>query len=101
MTFRISIQKRAESQISEAYSWYEQKQTHLGAEFLMAIEEQLTQIEANPYLFQIKYKNLYLAKTRKFPYGLFYFIDHDKIIVLAVFHLSRNPGLWKKLKKEG
>lgn len=97
MTFRLIIQKRAEAQILEAYNWYEQKQANLGDIFLKALEELIFKIEANPFLFQPKYKNVYLAQAKKFPYGIFYLIDEDRIIVLAVFHLSRNPGLWKRL----
>lgn len=98
MIFRVIVRKKAESQILEAYTWYERKQVHLGDVFLRAIEDQLSKIEVNPFLFQLKYKNVHLAQTKKFPYGIFYLVDEDKIIVLAVFHLSRNPGLWKKLK---
>ncbi len=98
MSYRIFVRKKAESQILEAYTWHEQKQVHLGDVFLRAIEDQFSRIEVNPFLFQLKYKNVHLAQTKKFPYGIFYLVDGDKIIVIAVFHLSRNPSLWKKLK---
>lgn len=97
MTYRLIIRKRAENQIEEAYYWYEKKQNRLGDNFLEAVEHALTLIKINPQHFQSKYKNVKAIFIMKFPYGIFYIIDNDKIVVLAMFHLSRNPGLWKKI----
>ena len=31
----------------------------------------------------------------RFPYGLLYAVEADRIIVVAVMHLHRRPGYWK------
>lgn len=97
MTYRLVIRERAEKQIEEAYEWYEKKQIGLGDNYLDVIERSLMLIQINPKLFQFKYKNIKAIYTKQFPFGIFYIIDGDKIVVLAVFHLSRNPSLWKKI----
>ncbi len=97
MSARLIIRKAAEAQITEAYNWYEKKRTSLGNDFLRAIDESLVTIELNPQAFQLKYKNIRAIYTKRFPYGVFYLIDKQKIIVFAVFHLSQNPRRWKKL----
>lgn len=33
--------------------------------------------------------------ARVFPYGLLYSVEPDFVLVLAVMHLSREPGYWK------
>lgn len=99
MNNRLIIRKRAEIQIEETYNWYENKQANLGTDFLLSIEDSLLKIEKDPEAFQLKYKNIRAIYTKHFPYGVFYFINKNDIIVIAVFHLSRNPKLWKKLTK--
>ena len=97
MNYRLIIRKRAEIQIDEAYNWYENKQTNLGNDFLTSIEDSLITIEKAPEAFQLKYKNIRAIYTKHFPYAVFYFLNKTDIVVIAVFHLSRNPKLWRKL----
>ena len=99
MSNRLIIRKRAEIQIKETYNWYENKQENLGNDFLLSVEDSLLKIERDPEAFQLKYKSIRAIYTKHFPYGVFYFINKNDIIVIAVFHLSRNPKLWKKLTK--
>jgi plasmid stabilization system protein ParE len=96
MNYRLVIRKRAENHLKEAYHWYEKQRTALGDEFLLCVEATLRAIENNPMLFQVRYKNIRCALIPRFPYGLFYFIEGNKIVILSVFHLSRNPKLWQQ-----
>jgi toxin ParE1/3/4 len=97
MSNMLIIRKRAETQVEEAFHWYERKKRNLGDDFLEAIEESLTAIELNPQAFQLKYKEIRAVYTKRFPYGVFYIVVNKRIIIMAVFHLSRNPKLWRKL----
>src|SRR2546422_104826 len=96
MTYRLIIRKRAENHLIEAYDWYEKQKSTLGKEFLFCVDASLMAVKNNPMLFQLRYKNIRCALIPRFPYGIFYFVDKNKIVVIAVFHLSRNPKLWKK-----
>jgi len=99
MNHRLIIRKQAETHIEDAYDWYEQRKKDLGSDFLQAMEEALKTIELNPRAFQFKYKTIRAIYTKRFPYGIFYMMDKDTIVVLAVFHLSQDPKLWKRLTK--
>lgn len=96
MSFSLVIRKRAENHITEAFDWYEQQRTGLGNEFMLSVEATIHLIENSPLIFQTRHKNIRIALVPRFPYGIFYFVDGNKIIVVAVLHLSRNPRLWKK-----
>jgi toxin ParE1/3/4 len=96
MSYQLKIRKRAEKNIAEAYVWYEKQRLGLGDDFLLCTDAAIMTIISNPFLFQIRHKNIHCALIPRFPYGLFYFVDNEKIIVAAVFHLSRDPKLWKK-----
>jgi hypothetical protein len=32
---------------------------------------------------------------RRFPFGLLYAIETERIVIVAVAHLKRRPGYWK------
>ena len=36
------------------------------------------------------------ALIRKFPYGIFYFIEGDTIVVIACFHAKRDAKRWQE-----
>ena len=96
MSSKLIFRPEAELDLSEAVNWYEEKVKGLGANFLLNVEAAIESILRTPEAFTPIYKNTRRALVRKFPFGVHYLIDKDKIIVLAVFHVKRNP---KELKK--
>lgn len=38
-------------------------------------------------------------KVRNFPYGIVYHVVRDKVVIVAVMHLTRRPGYWKSRLK--
>lgn len=36
----------------------------------------------------------------RFPYGVIYQITDGEILIIAVMHLTREPGYWEKREKE-
>jgi toxin ParE1/3/4 len=92
----VVIRPRAATQIAEAQIWYNTKKQGLGEEFLNSLEDVFQIIISNPLLFQVKHKQIRCGLLKRFPYGVFYFIDDKRIVVLSVFHLSMNPAKWKK-----
>lgn len=41
------------------------------------------------------------ALTKRFPYGLYYQVEADMILVLGIFHSSRDPKVWKRRVRKG
>ena len=96
MKQKIIIRPEAESDLQEAYAWYEDQSKGLGADFILCVDASLSLIQRSPELYAQVHKNIRRALTRRFPYGIFYITEVDKIIVLAVLHVKRNPKPWKK-----
>jgi toxin ParE1/3/4 len=67
MSSHLLIRKRAEDQIREAFSWYEQQRKGLDDDFLLSLESALQVIKDNPRLFRKKYKNVQMAMISRFP----------------------------------
>jgi toxin ParE1/3/4 len=93
--YQLLISDESRLDILDAFSWYESRRVGLGKDFELCLEAGLNQIQREPSLFQKRYKDLRIHFIDRFPYGIHYFIEDDKIKVFGVFHTSRNPSSWK------
>ncbi len=91
----ILISSDAEADIEEAVEWYQEIGSGLDSEFIRTVDACLRSIQRTPTLYPIVYKNVRRALLRKFPYGVFYFVFDDTVVILACFHTSRNPKDWQ------
>jgi len=91
----LSIRKEAEADIAEAYQYYESCREGLGAEFMSCIDEAISRIHNNPKQFRSVLDAVRRALVRKFTYGVYYTVNKNEIIVLAVIHARRNPKHWQ------
>jgi len=96
MQFELVITKNAENDILQASDWYEKQKNELGKQFMLSIDNYINTIHDNPLAFAIYYSKIRKASTKKFPYSIFYYIDDNKIIIIAVIHNSRYEDVWKK-----
>lgn len=99
MKYNIIIRPEAEQDIQGAFGWYEERIVGLGREFLRCIDVSFAQINRSPSSYPIVYIDIRRILTRRFPFGVFYIIVNQKIIVLAVLHARRDPSVWQKRKK--
>lgn len=91
----IRFHRDAESEMIEAAEYYESRQSDLGKRFLESVRSLINQIRINPRIFKTLLKNIRLAKTSIFPYGIIYREKDDYLEIIAVMHLKRKPGYWK------
>ncbi len=95
MVHDLIIRPAAEAELADAYAWYEDRVSGLGADFLNAVEAALFSIKRNPESNPAVFKSIRRGLTRRFPYAIFYIEEPTRIVVLAVFHVRRNPATWK------
>ena len=93
---KLVIRPEAEAEISEAYDYYETLTQGLGAAFLLAVEACLDGIQRSPEIYPVLYKDIRRALLRRFPYGIFYLVEPEQIVILACFHARRNPQQWQR-----
>ncbi|MCB9226342.1 MAG: type II toxin-antitoxin system RelE/ParE family toxin [Chitinophagales bacterium] len=96
MRYLLEIGTEAENDISESFLWYEEQQSGLGNKFERVITDLLADIQRNPLAFQKRYKNIRIAFSQKFSFGIHFIVKENIITIIAVFHTSRNPKLWVK-----
>ncbi len=96
MTLSVHLRPEAEQDIEEAASWYENQSNGLGNKFLDEIVATLDRLALLPSLYPIIHRNTQRALTHRFPFGIYYRVENEQIVVFAVMHGSRNPARWKK-----
>jgi len=92
----LVIRPAAAAEIEEAFLWYEGRRTGLGAELLVELETVAHSILENPRLYPVIWRGTRRALLHRFPYGVFYREKGDDIVVLAFFHGSRDPRIWRR-----
>lgn len=90
------IRPEAESDISDAYQWYESQRKGLGENFLLCIEEALSRATRSPTAYSVVHKKIRRILIHRFPFGIFFIEGESSISVLAVLHARRNPKAWKE-----
>ena len=94
---QIIVRPEAEAEVQQAFDWYEEQSEGLGLEFLRALEACLSGLTRNPFAYiVVKVPNVRRALVRRFPYALFYLVDDEAIVVIAVFNVKREPIDWSK-----
>jgi len=96
MSFRLVVQPRASQEAEEAALWYEKQSIGLGKEFIGAIDEEILAILKNPLGFAVVKKNFRRKVIRRFPFGIFFIIENETVIVVAIWHFKRKPFGWLK-----
>jgi len=96
MSVSLLLTATAEAELLQAKDWYENKRQGLGDDFLTVFDETLNSISDNPLAFQCVHRDVRRALMPRFPYGVYFRAESEYILVLAVFHSSRNPAGWKR-----
>jgi plasmid stabilization system protein ParE len=101
MTRRLLIRPEAQSEIAEAFDWYQERAEGLGDEFVRVLDACLSSILRQPLAYPIVHRNARRALLRRFPYSILYIIEAQEdnletIFVLACFHIRRDPRQWQK-----
>jgi len=82
--------------IKTAYDWYESQRIGLGEDFLLTLEASYADITRTPQQYQDIYKSVRRKLVPRFPYGIFFVLRENTVVVLAVLHTKRDPKSWKK-----
>ena len=89
MTWRVILTEAAEQDINAAAIWYEHEGKGLGRRFLDAVATAIERIESNPQQFPIVYRDKRRTLLKRFPYGLYFRVGADAMVVVGCFHAHR------------
>lgn len=96
MSLELIIRPEAETEMSDAFDWYEERVKGLGSEFLLAVDATFQGILRHPRQYPVVYKTVRRVLLRRFPHEIFFVSEEDRVVVIAVFHTKRNPKHWQE-----
>jgi plasmid stabilization system protein ParE len=91
----IVFRRAARAEFDDAADWYEQRRTGLGPAFTATVQRVLDRIAAQPDLFATVWADVREAPVGRFPYAVYYREEPSQLLVLSIFHTSRDPSIWK------
>jgi plasmid stabilization system protein ParE len=91
MIYVLRFLPEAEDDAFAAYAWYEKRARGLGDEFLRMFYAGANETVRSPLLSPKVYREFRRRLVRRFPYAIYFRIEHNEIIVFGLFHCARDP----------
>ena len=91
----VEFHPHAQDELVAAAQFYERQTDGLGLDFITTVQaayERLLESPASGARFGPRLRRLLVPK---FPYGLLYRVEPERIYIIAVMHLHRRPGYWR------
>ena len=94
MSLPINFHRSASAEFIEATAWYESKRVGLALEFMSEIDRSVTLASEHPLQYAIVREDIRRVVAKRFPYIIYFRAENHRIVILAVFHSSRDPTIW-------
>ena len=98
MSLPLVFRSPAQTEFDDAAAWYEGQRAGLGSDFVAEVQQVLDTIANQPDRYPIASGDVREAPVSRFPFCVYYRVKPDKVVVIAVFHTSRNPSVWQGRK---
>ncbi len=86
----------AQGELDEAVAYYDAETAGLGDQFLLEVMGALDRVRSYPEAWPAFGQSARRCLTRRFPYGIVYQVLPQELLVVAVAHLHREPGYWRR-----
>lgn len=97
MTLPFAFDSAARDEFYAAIDWYEKQKAGLGDRFVDSIRTLIERICEQPEMFAVVEQDVRQAIVeRSFPYSILYRIHNHRVLIIAIFHSSRDPQVWKR-----
>lgn len=90
----------ADLDVEAVVRWYERQRSGLGRDFLRELRAAYARILAGLLGYQGVRWDTRRALLRRFPYAVYFLVDGDVVVVVAVLHTSRDPAEWQRRRTE-
>ncbi|HEU0187966.1 MAG TPA: type II toxin-antitoxin system RelE/ParE family toxin [Gallionellaceae bacterium] len=84
----------AEAEFEDAVAFYEDHAVGLGLDFAVEVREAIEIAVKMPLAWTQIEPGIRRVLTQRFPFAVLYSENGDKLFILAVMHLRRDPDYW-------
>jgi len=89
----VRLRPEAAADIRAAMAWYDARKPGLGAEFLNETDAVFARIAERPESYPAVHGETRRALMRRFPYAVYFDIDNEGALVMAVLHQRQDRGM--------
>jgi plasmid stabilization system protein ParE len=97
---KLRVLSCAEREFVAAVDHYNAERPGLGYEFAEEVRRAFERIQAFPDAWPLFSARARRCVVSRFPYGILYQVRADRILVLAIMHLKRNPEAWAERARQ-
>ena len=94
----ITHQSVAQIGLNKAIAWYDVQEPELGDRLMAEVRTIFDRIRAHPARFPITDGETRVALVAEFPYAVYFNVESQHIVVIAVIHTSRDTKTLRKRK---
>jgi plasmid stabilization system protein ParE len=92
---KLKLLTAAKTDAAGAIAYYNAQEPGLGAEFAAEVRKTIERILQFPNAWTSVSKRVRRCQVNRFPYGVFYSLKNDVVVVIAVLHNHREPRTWQ------
>jgi plasmid stabilization system protein ParE len=98
---KLHLVSAARDEAREAALHYLNESPRVAAAFVDEVAVALSRIQEDPAIWRPVDGEVRRYLLRRFPFGVYYTIERDGIVVWAIMHLRRRPGYWRERRSWG
>ena len=96
MNYSLEFLPEAKLEMKEVFLWYEGRREGLGDEFTTEVEDALERLLRSPSSYGIVFHGMRRMAVKRFPYGVYYLVRDELVLVVAVSQSRRNLNRLRK-----
>ena len=94
--YSVRTAPAVEAYVEAAFDWYEGEEPELGFGFLEELRAAYQRILDHPFGYQELRSGIRRALTRRFPYAVYFAVEGESIVIVAVLSTARDPAEWQR-----
>jgi plasmid stabilization system protein ParE len=92
---RYRFHPEAQLEARSATTWYRERSSAAAHGFTLVVAEAIQSIREHPTAWPIwRSTEVRRRVLHRYPYSVFYLVEAEEIVIVAVAHHKREPGYW-------
>jgi toxin ParE1/3/4 len=94
---RLRVHPAADREATAATTWYRDRSEDAAIDFARAVREGVQAVRQRPARWPRWQRSEVRRKVlRRFPFSIFYLVEPEGVVIVAIAHHKRRPGYWKQ-----
>lgn len=89
MNYKLVFTSSTDHDLNKIKVWYDQINPELTNNLLVNFGKKLDRIKENPFLYELRYRDIRVGFIDRFEYGIHFIIKEDQIIIFRMLHTKQ------------